>query len=296
MSFPSTPSTPTSSFEFIDFHDELTPVETLCVKESATASSEPAEVVRPTTSNPVLLAHCVKEPVSAPTWKETTDDWWDLQLAAAEERTHLEQVALRQSSTSPLPIPLVTDLPPATWDFESPTWHLTLSQLPGWMTPPVAASNPAPQIAQHTGPIRGEKKRFSPCMKSGGKQPQTKKRSQLCLHCGSIDHGTEECTLAEVEPELPPLMKKAQELPPLTLLEKVALMRSAEWTPEVCGSCWRCNPGHTEQECPQKERCLKCGTMGPYGHIHRHVCRIWQGDADVFIDEDMDYEYWSRYE
>jgi hypothetical protein len=36
----------------------------------------------------------------------------------------------------------------------------------------------------------------------------------------------EECMFTEVEPELPPLMKKVQELPLLTLLEKVALMRS----------------------------------------------------------------------
>jgi hypothetical protein len=295
--FTMTPSTASfSSFELVESHVEPRPVETLCVKESATASSELAEVVRPSTSNPVLTALCAKEPVPAPTWQETATAWRDLQLAVAEERTHLERVALRQSSTSPLPIPLVTDLPPATWDFESPTWHLTLSQLPGWMTPPAAASDPVPQIAQRTGPIRGEKKRFSPRMKSGGKQPRTKKRSQICFHCGSVDHGTEECAFAKVEPELPPLMKKAQELPKLTLLEKVALMRSAEWTPEICGSCWRRNPGHREQECPQKEKCLKCGGMGPYGYIHRHVCRIWPGDADVFMDEDEDYEYWSRYE
>jgi hypothetical protein len=176
--FTMTPSTASfSSFELVESHVEPRPVETLCVKESATASSELAEVVRPSTSNPVLTALCAKEPVPAPTWQETATAWRDLQLAVAEERTHLERVALRQSSTSPLPIPLVTDLPPATWDFESPTWHLTLSQLPGWMTPPAAASDPVPQIAQRTGPIRGEKKRFSPRMKSGGKQPRTKKRS-----------------------------------------------------------------------------------------------------------------------
>jgi hypothetical protein len=114
--------------------------------------------------------------------------------------------------------------------------------------------------------------------------------------CRSIEHVAEECTFAKVEPELPPLMKKARELLPLTLLEKVALMRSVEWTLEVCGSCWRRNPGHREQECPQKERCFKCGGMGPYRYIHRHVCWIWQGNEDIFMDEDVDYEYWSRYE
>jgi hypothetical protein len=114
--------------------------------------------------------------------------------------------------------------------------------------------------------------------------------------CRSIEHMAEECMFAEVEPELPPLMKMAQELPPLTLLEKVVLMQSTEWTPEVCSSCWRRNLGHCEQECPQKECCLKCGGMGPYGYISRHVCQIWPGNEDIFMDEDVDYKYWSRYE
>jgi hypothetical protein len=35
--------------------------------------------------------------------------------------------------------------------------------------------------------------------------------------------------------------------------------------------------------------------MGPYRYIHRHVCRIWPGDEDIFMDEDVDYKYWSRY-
>jgi hypothetical protein len=226
MSFPSTPSsTSMSSFELVDSQVELKPVETLCVKESATASSELAKVVRPSTSNPVLTALCAKEPVPAPTWKETADAWRDLQLAVASERTHLEQVALRQSSTSPLPIPLLTDLPPSMWQISPPTWTQTITKLPGWVSPLVSASpSPAPQIAQRTGPIRGEKKRFSPRMKSGGKQPRT----PWCKKCRTTDHATRECPFAEGEPELPLLMKKAQELPKLTLLEKVELMRKAE--------------------------------------------------------------------
>jgi hypothetical protein len=294
MSFPSTPSTPTSSlssFELVDSHVELAPVETLCVKESATASSESAEVVRPTTSNPVLMALCAKEPVPAPTWQETATAWRDLQLVVAEECTHLERVALRQSSTSPLPIPLLTDLPQPTWQLSPPTWTQDLTELPGWTSPPVSASpSPAPQIAQRTGPIRGEKKRFSPCMKSGGKQPRTRR----CQKCKTRGHTANECAFAEVEPELPPLMKKAQELPKLTLLEKVALMRSTEWTPEVCHRCWKSNAGHKEVDCPAYERCLVCQGTGGYGYLTRHVCKIWPGDEDIFMEED--YEYWSKCE
>jgi hypothetical protein len=254
------------------------------------ASSESAEVVRPTTSNPVLATLCGKES-AAPTWEETASSWWDLQLAVATERTHLERVALRQSSMSPLPIPLLTDLPPPTWQLSPPTWTQTITELPGWVSPPVSASSPpAPQIAQRNGPIRGEKKCFSPRMKSGGKQPRT----PWCKKCRTSTHATRECPFAEGEPELPLLMKKAQELPQLTLLEKVELMRKAEWTPEVCHRCWKRNTGHREVDCPAYERCLICQGTGGYYYLTRHVCKIWPGDEEVFMDED--YEYWSKYE
>jgi hypothetical protein len=280
-----------SSFELVDSHVELAPVETLCVKESAMASSELAEAVRPSTSNPVLMALCAKEPAPAPTWKETADSWRDLQLVVAEERTHLERVALHQSSTSPLPIPLLTDLPQPMWQLSPPTWTQTITELPGWLSPPVSASpSPAPQIAQRTGPIRGEKKRFSPRMKSGGKQPRTLR----CKKCRTLGHTAKECAFAEGKPELPLLMKKAQELPQLTLLEKVELMRKAEWTPEVCHRCWKCNAGHRDVDCPAYERCLVCQGTGGYGYLTRHVCKIWPGDEEIFMDED--YKYWSRYE
>jgi hypothetical protein len=316
------------------------PVETLCVKESV---QDAEEAPRPSTSNPVLAALCGKErtspsqsslvrhwtedlpeatwcipalPTEEPvqlslcpketnpetTWEDDTAAWRALQLAVAAKHMQLERAALREATTTSL----------FTCQ-QSPTWHHTLICLPGWESPNADASqSPVPQLAQRTGPIQGEKKRFSPRMKSRGSKPRgcrqcgsaghpcknckSAHRAQLCFVCRSIEHMAEECTVAEVEPELPPLMKKAQELPPLTLLEKVALMRSAEWTLEVCGSCWRRNLGHREVKCPQKERCLKCGGMGPYGYISRHVCWIWPGDDDVFMGEDVDYEYWSQYE
>jgi hypothetical protein len=127
-------------------------------------------------------------------------------------------------------------------------------------------------------------------MKSGGKQPQT----TWCKKCKKSAHATRECPFAKGEPELPFLMKKAQELPQLTLLEKVELMRQAEWTPEVCHWCWKHNAGHREVDCPTYERCLVCQGTGGYGYLARHVCKIWPSDEDVFMDED--YEYWSKYE
>jgi hypothetical protein len=197
-----TPSTTSfSSFELVDSHVELVPVETLCVKESATASSESAEVVRPTMSNPVLATLCGKEraplsqsslvrhwtedlpeatwcipasqtaePVlsslcpkeknSASTWEDDAAAWHSLQLAVAAKCTQLERAALREAATTSL----FTHQP-------SPTWHHTLTCLPGWESPADASQSPVPQLAQRSGPIRGEKKRFSPCMKSGGSKP-----------------------------------------------------------------------------------------------------------------------------
>jgi hypothetical protein len=124
------------------------------------------------------------------------------------------------------------------------------------------------------------------------------RRRHLCTQCGSIEHSTEEC-YHEVEWELPQLMKTAQGLPQLTLLEKVALMRKAEWTPSVCNVCWVRNPGHREAECPRREMCWTCRGTGPYGYLNRHVCKLWADEPEVWMksriqdamdDDDMDYD------
>jgi hypothetical protein len=269
--------------ELVDSHDEFTTVEMLCAKASV---QDDEEAVRPSTSNPVLTALCAKE--QTPITRSP--------LSAAGE---LLAVPLPPSqSQSSLVRHWIEDLPSPTWCTPSP------------------GPSSAPQLAKWNSPLKGEKVRFAPYTKtvSGGQPPRIRRcsqcggkghnvrtcksarRSRLCSHCGSIEHSTEECTSAEVEPELPHLMKKAQELPHLTLLEKVALMRSAEWTPEVCGSCWRRNLGHREPDCPYHEMCFKCRGTGPYGYLHKHVCKLWPGDEDVFMQEDVDYEYWSRYE
>jgi hypothetical protein len=251
----------------VDEHVELVPVETLWAKASVQDDEEAAQ---PSTSNPVLSTLCGKEhaspsqsslvwhwtedlpeatwcipalPTEEPvhsslcaketnpmsTWEDDAATWRALQLAVAADRTQLEHAALREAATTPL----FTHQP-------SPTWHHTLTRLPGWESPADASQSPVPQLAQCTGPIRGEKKHFSPHMKSGGSKPQgchqcgsashthknckSARRAQLCSVCRSIEHMAEECTVTKVEPELPPLMKKAQELPCLMLLEKVVLM------------------------------------------------------------------------
>jgi hypothetical protein len=146
--------------ELVDSHVELTPVETLWAKESAQDNEKAA---RPSTSNPVQAALCGKEhapysqsslvrhwtedlpeatwcipasptvepvqsslcpkeknPVS--TWEDDAAAWRSLQLAVAAECMQLECAALREAAT----ISLVTRQP-------SPTWHHTLTCLPGWV-------------------------------------------------------------------------------------------------------------------------------------------------------------------
>jgi hypothetical protein len=269
--------------ELINSYNKLKSVQTLWAKESV---QDDEEARRPSTSNPVLAALCGKEQTPI---------------------THSPLSAAGELLAIPLPPSQSQSSLVRHWIEELPS--------PTWRTPSPGPS-PAPQIAKRNLPLKGEKVRFAPYTKmvSGGQPPKnwrcsqcggrghnvrtckSARRSRLCSHCGSIEHSTEECTSAEVEPELPHLMKKAQELPRLTLLEKVALMRSAEWTPEVCGSCWRRNPGHREPDCPHREMCFKCRGTGPYGYLHKHVCKLWPGDEEVFMQEDADYEYWSRYE
>jgi hypothetical protein len=184
--------------ELVDVSIELTPVETLWAKESVQDNEEAA---RPSTSNPVLatlcgkerappsqsshvwhwtddlleatwcipasqteepvlLSLCTKETDPASTWEDDATAWHDLQLAVAAKCTQLKRVALREATTTSL----FTRQP-------SPTWHHTLTCLPGWECPANASQSPVPQLTQRTGPTWGEKKRFSPRMKSGGSKP-----------------------------------------------------------------------------------------------------------------------------
>jgi hypothetical protein len=172
----------------------------------------------------------------------------------------------------------------------TPTWNLT-----------------PPQLAQHTVPLKGKKKRFTPyaTMKSGQKEPKrcfkcgsgshlkkdckTARWGPVCAYCGSIGHEDDKCP--QLEPKLPELMKKAQGLPQLLLREKVELMWSREWTPQVCQYCWVRNPGHKEVECWQQEMCWSCRGSGPAGYLKRHVCKMWADKPEVFMHEDYnDYD------
>jgi hypothetical protein len=196
--------------ELADSYVELKSVQTLWAKESV---QDDEEAQRPSTSNPVLAALCGKEQTPI---------------------THSPLSAAGELLAIPLPPSQSQSSLVRHWIEELPS--------PTWRTPSPGPS-PAPQLAKRNSPLKGEKVRFAPYTKmvSGGQPPKNRRcsqcggrghnvwtcksarRSRLCSHCGSIEHSTKECTSAEVEPELPHLMKKAQELPRLTLLEKVAV-------------------------------------------------------------------------
>jgi hypothetical protein len=192
----------------------------------------------------------------------------------------------------------------------SPTWNLTPPQSPVPSNVPEGTPGPSlpPQLARRTVPLKGKKKKFAPyaTMKSGQKGPKrcfhcrpgehyTKnckknKWQPLCTYCGSTGHEDDKCP--QLEPELPELMKKAQGLPQL-LKEKVELMWSREWTPQVCIVCWVRNPGHTEAQCPQKEMCWSCRCSGPTGYLKRHVCKLWADEPEVLMHTDVDDDIWQ---
>src|SRR6266702_2653821 len=78
---------------------------------------------------------------------------------------------------------------------------------------------------------------------------------------------------AERQEGWPQLMTAAKTLPRMTLDERVGLMKIREDTQKVCGACWKCNPGHTREECPKYEMCWASGNTGAQGFISHHYCK-----------------------
>ena len=132
------------------------------------------------------------------------------------------------------------------------------------------------------------------CRKRGHKAqecPQKKRRE--CRLCGDMKHKkaacpynrkievkvTKEVVVEEEEPRVPVPAGQGT----MTLLERIALLDRAEWTPASCVKCGKQDPGHVELECPEYEYCSWCRTSGSYGYLNRHRCGNW-ADNDVGSD------------
>ena len=84
------------------------------------------------------------------------------------------------------------------------------------------------------------------------------------------------------------LLAKAVEQ--MTLLEHINLSSKEEWTPPLCGTCGKTDPGHTALECPRYKKCLKCAQWGPYLFVCCHHCARFDEEEGEVDAMDCDYE------
>ena len=206
-------------------------------------------------------------------------------------------------------------------------WNKCLAIFPPSYVNPASPPEPRPLPPRPRGPVEmpilmGEeprtesKKRCRNCRSTG--HPTHKchaKRPYKCGKCGKYGHGRRTCKiqlapLAEGVPEpspieeqvarrthpLPTLMRQAQDLPKMTLLERMELMDRPEWTPKACPLCAKVDPGHNRLGCPRYEKCWSCGSSGAKGFVNKHLCPGPDKEDDPWMgadnDADMDL-YWN---
>ena len=124
------------------------------------------------------------------------------------------------------------------------------------------------------------------------------RRVRKCTKCGELGHKASKCSLrtwreAPIIPNALGLLAEAAEK--MTLLEHINLSNKEEWTPPLCGTCGKTDPGHTALECPWYEMCLKCSQWGPYLFVRRHHCIRFdeeEGEVDA-MDCDYDEEWYQ---
>ena len=124
------------------------------------------------------------------------------------------------------------------------------------------------------------------------------RRVRKCTKCGELGHKASKCSFrtwreAPIVPNALGLLAEAAEK--MSLLERINLSSKEEWTPPLCGTCGKTDPGHMVLECPRYEMCLKCSQWGPYLFVRRHHCTRFdeeEGEVDA-MDCDYDEEWYQ---
>ena len=206
-------------------------------------------------------------------------------------------------------------------------WNKCLSVFPPAYTNPALTPGPRPLPSRPRRPVEmpvlmGEEprtERKQRCLTCRSKNHTTyqcrNKRPYKCGKCGQFGHGWRTCKiklapLAEGVPEpspiekqvatrshpLPSLLEKAQDLPKMTLLERLKLMDCPEWTPKACPLCAKIDPGHNRLGCPRYKKCWSCGGSRAMGFVKKHYCPGPDKEDDPWMgannNADMDL-YWN---
>ena len=187
-------------------------------------------------------------------------------------------------------------------------YELIQDQLKKSFPAPVPPSpEPTPLVPRTRGPVElpilmdGHSRQVKcfRCRKRGHKAHECKsKRPRECPLCGDRKHKKAGCPYrkpvkvkVEVEEEV---RVDVGDVGKMTLLDRIALLDRAQWTPPVCPKCGEQEPGHSEMECPRYEYCGWCRQHGSYGFIGRHQCQIVEQDDPMSSGwDDRDADLWA---
>ena len=109
-------------------------------------------------------------------------------------------------------------------------------------------------------------------------------KRKCCYKCKSTDHLVANClkkkAIKRSQKKLPwkPLVERMEDeedsivrhlhtkTQQLNLLERIALLKREEWTPDACHICGKVNPKHSSLECPLYKQCNHCNRTRAYSY------------------------------
>ena len=140
-------------------------------------------------------------------------------------------------------------------------------------------------------------------------------RRRRCYRCKSTDHKVSQCPKkkrSDKKPARRTLVERMEPQEDLTVIgtlranteqmglyERVALLDRMEWAPEVCSTCGKQDPKHSNLECPKYEQCQRCRGTRAYGYVKHHTCYPKTPDLESYNTEynDCDFDlYWDNNE